>query len=223
MNNKTCPQCGKTNEAEKFIGSFCQDCYLSRNSFFEIDREFQVKKCTSCERIWTGKWTNEDQLIDYIKGKVKSKERVLSIKVGLHEIDTKKTTANVCVTLKTAGSNVEQCKETLIRINSMQCDECSRKTSGYFEAIIQVRCKIGEEVDHDKIMKKAEAIAKKILKEGAFIAKVEEQKEGIDLYVSNTRTAVSVVSGYGKYTLATQLAGQKQGKQLYRTSICIRF
>ncbi len=223
MNNKTCPLCGKSDDGEKFIGSFCKDCYLSRNSFFDIEKEFEIKRCPTCERVWLGKWTGDNYLIPFIKGKIKTKELILDSNVELNQIDTKKVKANVCATFKFQRNKVEQCKETLIRILPIQCDECSRKTSGYFEAIVQIRGKIGEEPDYDKLMAKAEAIAKKIMKEGAFIAKVEEQKEGIDLYVSNTQTAVSVVAGYGKYALATQLAGQKQGKQLYRTSICIRF
>lgn len=221
MHYKTCPTCGKSQESEKFIGSFCFNCYIARTSLFEIEPSFEVKKCTACHKIWIGKWSYEKELKNFIKGKVKTKEKILDLRISLDEIEAKQFKATVCASFKVAKSKVEQCKETNVKLRLIQCNECSRKTSGYYEAIIQIRAK--EKVDYEKLQDKAEKIARRIIKEGAFIAKIEEQKEGIDLYVSNTKTAVSVIAGHGKYALATKLAGQKQGKQLFRTTICIRF
>src|SRR3989338_7394629 len=153
---KTCPICGKSEEASKFIGSFCQSCYLERTTLFEIPHEVQTKRCPSCKRVWIGKWAHDSELVQFIKNKVKSKNTVLNCNVDFEMLSSKKFSIEICCKVKVGTSITEQCKTTRLLVAAEQCDECSRKTSGYYEAIVQVRGKEGREVDLDLIERKAQ-------------------------------------------------------------------
>ena len=73
-------------------------------------------------------------------------------------------------------------------------------------------------IDHGKT-----ALIKAMVGNESFVAKVEELKEGTDIYVGSHKTATDVLSRLKlAYTQANKLAGKKRGKNLYRRSYCVR-
>src|SRR3989338_486807 len=106
---------------------------------------------------------------------------------------------------------VEKTLSGIIRIIKTACTECNKKTGGYFEAIIQLRSD-----NKARTEQFASGIIKKI-EEESFIAKIEELKNGFDLYVGDRKVALKAVKGFNlPFTTASQLAGKKDGNDLYR-------
>jgi nonsense-mediated mRNA decay protein 3 len=116
-----------------------------------------------------------------------------------------------------AGAFVEVKRKVAVNYAKTICIDCSRTASGYFEAIIQVRGKKRERVE-----KKAGEIANAVLKK-SFIPKIEELKEGIDIYCGSRNEAIGALNALRLGFLRTEkLAGERDGKRLYRTTLAIR-
>ena len=96
------------------------------------------------------------------------------------------------------------------------CTECSRSSSQYFEAIIQLR---GDPI---KVGRMAGMMTNK-LEERTFIPKIEELKEGLDIYCGSRNEAIAALNVFKLGFLRTEkLAGEKNGKRLYRTTLLVR-
>lgn len=96
------------------------------------------------------------------------------------------------------------------------CPDCVRKSGGYFEAIIQLRGKAGK-------VRRYERLFKKMLAKKTFVTKEEELREGLDLYIGSSRAVVEMLAELGvRAKMSRKLAGQKEGRRLYRTTFLVR-
>ncbi len=96
------------------------------------------------------------------------------------------------------------------------CQDCGRRSGGYHEAIIQLRG------NSTRINQLAQALLRE-LEAITFVTKVIEKKEGVDLQVGSKRAAIDVMSKRHFETITSnKLVGEKNGKQLYRKTICVR-
>ncbi len=109
------------------------------------------------------------------------------------------------------------------------CDVCSLKSARHYEAILQVRGKLTKEKSSEvkKILQRLAMNASK-RERNAFIAKVEERREGFDLYVNPVSLARQMASmlklEFGaKVKESAKLVGQtKDGRRKFRFSILAR-
>jgi NMD protein affecting ribosome stability and mRNA decay len=63
----------------------------------------------------------------------------------------------------------------------------------------------------------------KKLQERTFIPKMEELKEGVDIYCGSRNEAIATLNVFKLGFLRTEkLAGEKNGKRLYRTTLLVR-
>ncbi|VVB98504.1 NMD3 family protein [uncultured archaeon] len=203
-----CPRCGAGEGTKKFVGPFCIDCY---EFTIKIPDKLEMRRCKRCGSVkLRGEWTpfTMKKVTDWVKSKFKGE--FTSVEFDAEE--------NLAVfTIERDGSKVQIEKMINFEVLVDMCPECNKKSGGYFEAIVQLR---GNEA---RIKKYARIFAERLEKEGTFISKVAELKEGLDLYVGSTKAAMSVITRLGlKYGISTSLSGQKQGKRLYRTSFSIR-
>jgi NMD protein affecting ribosome stability and mRNA decay len=96
------------------------------------------------------------------------------------------------------------------------CTDCGREGSQYFEAIIQLRGA------PNRVEKMADVLSRKLQKT-TFIPKMEELKEGIDIYTGSRNDAIAALNAFSLGFLRTEkLAGQRQGRRLYRTTLLVR-
>ncbi len=203
-----CPKCGTQEGTKKFIGPFCIDCYYFR---INVPDKVELQQCKRCLKIKFGsKWTrsSERKIKDYVKSKFKGEftnaEFLLDKKKALFIIEKD-------------GAKTEIEKTINFNFNLDICPECNKKAGGYFEAIIQLRG------NSDRIKKYFRIFEKELDKVETFVSKVVELKEGLDIYVGNTRVVLAIIKRLGlRHTISTKLAGQKQGKRVYRTSFAIR-
>ncbi len=203
-----CPKCGAAEGTKKFIGPFCIDCYEFR--IFVPDK-LELHQCKHCGRMkMRGKWMpfSEKKVTNWVESKLKGEFTSVEFSP-----DWKKAV----FTIDRDGSRVGIEKPLSLEFIKDMCPDCNKKSGGYFETIIQLR---GNDA---RIAKYAKLFEEMLEREGTFISKGVELKEGLDLYAGSTSSTLDVIKKLGlTYGISTTLAGQKQGKRLFRTTFAIR-
>ncbi len=202
-----CPKCGKEGDPAESVGAFCPACYDFKIKLPEI----HFKKCKKCERVLFDK-----EWLPYNKKKIE--ERIVSRLKGSFNRADYYLDAEQAVFYFEIGGKVHMENRTLSpKIEIVMCPNCSRESGGYFEAILQFR---GNKKSRKFFANKLHHL----LSNKTYVNKVEEKKEGIDLYVGSTKVVLNVLKEMGlTYKISRTLHTQKEGKMLYRTTFAIRF
>jgi nonsense-mediated mRNA decay protein 3 len=206
---RVCPKCGALSGSKKFFGDFCEDCYLSMINL-ELPMRIEVLFCKICGKVRVSKWDelNKTTLENIVKKNAKGSYDSFSVKpLGGNQYEV--------VFLVSKGSNYFEVKRKFsLKMDNSICDDCSRATSGYYEAIIQVRGKNAKRWS-EKILRE--------LKGRTFVSKYRELDEGIDIYIGSRKEAAEVLSILKrKPTISDKLYGVKDGRRVYRRTYCIR-
>jgi len=107
-------------------------------------------------------------------------------------------------------------QDVSILITKAQCADCSRSHSQYFEAIIQLR-------GNEKKVERMAGVLGSRIESRSFIPRIDELKEGIDIYCGSRNEAIAALNAQKLGFLRTEkLAGEKNGKRLYRTTLLVR-
>lgn len=206
MSGIICPRCGKSSGEAEFIDSFCVDCYPFK---VRLPERMSVEQCTRCKRVHVrGEWAqyNPRKISDYVISKCKG-----DFDSAGYDPETQKA----AFIMSGSGARVE--RTIPLEVVKTICQQCSRMSGGYFEAIIQLR---GDPI---RVLGHTEMLLKRLAKMNTFITKEEEKDGGIDLYVGNSKAVVELMGELGLKTLITKkLVGRDQGKRLYRTTFLIR-
>lgn len=201
-----CAKCGCSDKEKRFVGAFCIDCY----EFKAYLKDPKIKICKRCEKIKIGnEWTkyNEELISTYLEKKFKGDFK--KVKVNFPQRKAK-------LTFYIDGKDIEIEKDFNLDIEETICPECLKKSSGYYEAIIQVR---GSEKRVSKIAKK---ISKKIERE-SFVSKIDELKEGIDIYVGSNKVARKTLEDLNlNFKTSEKLSGVREGRRIYRITYAVR-
>jgi len=203
-----CPNCGK--ETRKGL---CRDCFLERNPIRVKD--VGVVICNNCSRfLYKSKWNrNLDRFLDRIieGGLVHHPD----IEIRWMDFEWEKKGGRIYLDIEiTAGYEGEEFKTGLnstIKIEKKLCLDCSRRSGGYYEAILQFRIKEAptEKDVHPK-----------------YVARAEKVRGGFDFYITSLRYARQTASHYRdkgyKTKESPKLAGVRNGKRFYRFSISVK-
>ncbi|VVC01607.1 NMD3 family protein [uncultured archaeon] len=196
-----CPICGKSDEKVAFHGELCMDCARERVPQFP---NVHVGICQKCgEVIDKGRKKKEMTIEEEISRilKIKQQKPVYAPEYKSVEYDT-------------PYGRISQ--DILVLFDKNMCVDCARSGSQYFEAIIQLRD------NPDKVERMAERLIKRISSR-SFVPKIEELKEGIDIYCGSRNEAIAALNSQQLGYLRTEkLAGEKNGKRLYRTTLLVR-
>ncbi len=217
---KTCPSCGKTDDETEFVGAFCSQCYARRVPVFKLPRNLRLRICPRCTRVLAagGEWTGftDDFFKQWILRKVKSPLEVRSARVSL-ERGKNGFHASLELVFDADGAAVEKSANAFVEVDKSLCDECHKASGGYHEAVIQLR---------GANLSKLRSLAKKLaegIRKTSFVSGCEEKKEGIDFLAGSRAAAMQEVNALGKpFTLSHKLTGMRDGKRVYRATICIR-
>lgn len=132
-------------------------------------------------------------------------------KVKVILFDDKSATVNL--TYNVNGDDVTFKKVVALKMEHQICISCYRKSSGYYEAIVQLR---GDPFRVEKMKLKFE---KFIGSRSGFISKIENEDFGTDIYVSDKFLAKAF---FGFYKLAPKVSytlySVKNGKRIYRNT-----
>jgi NMD protein affecting ribosome stability and mRNA decay len=197
-----CPTCGKSDSDAPFHGELCMECAKERIGELPTVR---VTICAKCGEVMD-------------RGRKKKK---LSIQGEATRLLKLKDAAPVfsedltSVEYDTPTGRIK--RDVLVLVQKEQCADCSRSHSQYFEAIIQVRGG-----DRLKVERVADILIKRV-ESRSFVPKIEELKEGIDIYCGSRNEAIAALNAQKLGFMRTEkLAGEKNGKRLYRTTLLVR-
>ena len=207
-----CPTCNRSSSECRFIGEFCEFCAtdIAKRHAPEI---VVVEQCRLCERIRIkGVYRSMDN--DSIKYVIESEMKMPGWKVEVESIADREAIAEFYYSLY---RDIAFEKSVHMKIVHRTCTDCFRRSSGYYEAIVQLR---GEPA---KVEKASERIDKFLQSRGAFIAKIEKTEGGCDIYLSS-KDAISEFFMQRKLTpkKSFHLYGMKKNKRLYRNTYYLR-
>jgi nonsense-mediated mRNA decay protein 3 len=209
---KYCPTCNRSSEDVHFIGEFCELC-IKEKLAKSLPSGVTLEVCKSCGRIKTREGyfnSNKEAIADAVSSSVGGKW-----KIAIKEFDWKHAT----VTFKQEYGDewVKIDKEIEVKVKKPMCIDCYRQTSGYYEAILQIR---GPDSKVESTMAK---LMKFISVRNTFTSRVDELENGYDIYLSDKKVANAFFEYYElKPGRSYSLYGLKNGKELYRNIYILR-
>ena len=251
MPNRFCAICGKKIDGDSPHVGMCLNCYLKEHPLFDLPNKFTIYVCIDCgnytkKDVWFE--PSEDDLFSILseavqkfllKPFIKNSQIEFSLSFDEKSLEysskdlLKSTEVLIKGTLKGNPKINHQMAVQLI-LNNTLCKNCSNIRGGtYFVSILQLRVK--DEKQYEFILKILEEInnfAENLFKKDQrqYISKVEDQKYGVDLYLSTNEIMNHIVkflrSHYHFLLKRTKkLVGRdnQKGKNLYRLKTSIKF
>ncbi len=196
MTNKFCFKCGKN---ARLKHGLCSNCFKEE---IKLPKKIEVVLCSKCRLM-----KFENRWIDYNPEKLLSK----FIKRKKAKITEKNNKLTVVISGK--------CYETRLHKNKIICTACIKKSSGYYEGVIQLR----GFTDDD--LKNIEDIVNEINKKSFYVLK--NLKHGIDIKVGNKSIINSITKKIRKripceQKSSSQIATRIDGRNVYRIFILLR-
>ena len=208
-----CPTCNRSSNDVKFIGEFCEVCVADK--IMKTLRDYAVdESCKSCKRIRTSEGympVSKNSLKDAIR-------HSLGTKCNISVISFDESSAAVRFSCQEEMGMVEFEKKIRIETKRTMCMDCYRRTSGYYEAVVQLR---GDNGKADMIMKK---LINFIEVRGAFVSRIDELSNGYNIYISDKKITASFFQlNKLKPKRSFTLYGVKRGNKVYRNAYLLRF
>ncbi len=204
---RICPRCGTSSAARAFVGEICLECSLSGKRE-KWPAKIEIEACQKCGKMRKGKEWKEfhPSLVSALAAlAMKGVPGHYNYEAGVWE-----------GIWEQGGESAPFSHPLPVLEKKSVCPSCNRMSSGYFEGIIQLRG------DSDKAKKWAEKLSKQISKI-TFVPKVEEMHGGYDIYIGEKKEVPEILFHHGfKYLRTEKLAGEKNGKRLYRSTFLIR-
>ncbi len=234
-----CPECGNTEEP--LINGVCKTCFLKTYKMLKIPENTTINVCKHCNsKLFKGQWIDEyipeDEIIyRTLEEEIQLDELVEDPIIDLEILQMRGTIAECEIesTGTIQGSTITETHQTNIKIKHTVCPSCSKKESGYYEAVIQVRAD-KRNLKTNEIENIEQHIIKTVEKQSqhdklAYIPQVLKPKEGIDYYIGSLKTARKIVNnlktnigGISKESPRLISEDSSTGKGLYRIWISFR-
>lgn len=215
-----CYRCGK--KVGKLYLGLCLSCFKKEYSLLnEIPDIIKVKKCKVC-----GNYFYKNKSFPSIE---KCTERILrNILSRKNEIESAEfrivgNTIKLEYRVKHSGVSFKEKKDIQIKVKEFVCKRCQKRLVEYFEMKIQFRGNIPP-----SILEEIDRFLKGKKRKDAYISKIEELKEGIDIYLPSKSVGQQLVhylrKRYKVKILRTRkLRGLKNGTKFYKDTIVVRF
>ncbi|MCX8194777.1 MAG: 60S ribosomal export protein NMD3 [Candidatus Micrarchaeota archaeon] len=196
-----CPLCGEPEGKKRFLGELCLDCAKSRIPPFP---QLKITRCKRCGfLVDKARKRKEASLGEEVLRLLKLQRKGASFDEEKGEVEYELAGEKIRLPVK-------------VSLSEAACNVCSRAASQYFEAIIQLRG------NGRKAQKMAGLLAARIERK-SFVPKIERLKEGIDIYCGSRSEAIAALNSFGLGFVRTEkLAGQREGRRLYRTTLLVR-
>ncbi|MFX0039071.1 MAG: NMD3-related protein [Promethearchaeota archaeon] len=251
MPNRFCAICGTSiGESDPHYG-MCLKCYLKEHPLFELPDKFSLNICIDCgsyskKDMWIEPERNEifsiiEQALQRYVLKSLLKKQNIEFSLSFDKDSFVFSAKDLLVSLEASiqgvlkkDLNIVYAQTIKINLNYMLCKNCANLRSGtYYLSIIQLRVKNEDQFDLlkrilDEINEYVERIFEKDHKQ--YISKIEDQKYGIDLYLSTNELMNHLITFLkSKYHFvfkrSKKLVGRdiQRGKNLYRFKSLIKF
>ena len=234
-----CPECGSSDK--EMIDNICIDCFLKDFQLLTIPPHINVTVCSHCNsKLEEGKWIEsniptEEIIYRALERNIKleeiAKEEIIDLKINKMRGSIAECTIEA--EAKVLNETIQETHKTNVQIKKSACPTCSKRNSGYYEAVIQLRADERELTSEEKVY--AEEIIfntlNKLFKKDklAYIAEKLNPKEGTDYYIGSYKSAKKVLTSLRKnfggiVKESPRLISQDKstGKGLYRIWISLR-
>ena len=229
-----CPLCGGPSD-----GDLCARCRAGRTRWMEVTPRVECVSCPTCGSrkagaVWqdspaSRKETARELAIRAIR--LAPEVWDPKFRVALWEKSPNRTIATVQVEARLFDVPVEDEARVEIIWRRETCDRCSRISGGYFEGVVQVRA-AGRALTHreQEVAARIACEVEERLQAGgsrlSFISRMTDE-EGLDIVVGESSMGEEIaqeITGTlgGRYTVHPKLAGEKDGRRLYRITYSIR-
>jgi len=207
---KFCFVCGK--KTENLIEGYCEECYKKEFKLLETP-EASFTICPRCNSI---KYRNDWQDIEIeelIKQKIKPLGDIVEMKIEKND----KIHISVKGFLKGSKKLKKEVYTIPLKLNKVLCPQCIKKSTGYYEAILQLRGNITDDI--------IDFIDRQAMKQNEFY-RLERVKNGLDFYIVNKSFANRTAGLVKKRFKATikksfKVVTKKEGKNIYRNIILV--
>jgi nonsense-mediated mRNA decay protein 3 len=234
--NLFCHKCGQPSE-----NGLCPACALESIEILKCPEHVEVTMCSVCGaklvngRWQISEWTAEELAYEaaYNSLLVHSDIQNTNIDMRLMKRGSTRYLARANLSGAFMGMPIEKNCEIPVKVILTACDRCSRMAGKYFESVIQVRGSSmpPTQIALDACRNMAISMADAAYRSGdqlAFIQDIKETKGGLDLIVGSTQLgrqiAKAIFERYGgRMQESAKLAGKKDGNDIYRTTILVRF
>ena len=234
-----CPECGSSDK--EMIGDICIDCFLKDFKPIQVPTNIKVTVCSHCNsKLEKGQWVEsniptEEIIYRALENNIQVDERIEEeiIDLEIEQIKGRTAQCTVEINCKLSNKQVQDIIEVDVQINKSACPTCSKRNSGYYEAVIQLRAdnrplnaeekKYADEIIFNSLNKQYKR------DKLAYLAERLTLKEGIDYYIGSLKSAKKGVTalrknfgGIVKESPRLISEDKSTGKGLYRVWISIR-
>jgi len=251
MPNRFCAICGISLGEDSPHFGMCLDCYLKENPLFELSKSSTINVCIDCGNYskkdnWITPSSEDIESILYeiiqkfiLKSQVKNKDIELDFEIDQENIEYSSTNLIKAVEVLVMGrlkdsKNISFQQTTKLIINNILCNNCSNLRGGtYFISILQLRVKEENQLEFiEQMLIEIDDYVKALFDKDPrhYISKIEDQKYGIDLYLSTNELMnliIKFLKGKHQFLLkrSKKLVGRdnQKGKNLYRLKASIKF
>jgi nonsense-mediated mRNA decay protein 3 len=234
-----CVVCGRTGLA--LTDGVCAECAADRTVLLTLPERGELVVCPSCgARRVGGRWDRpgsplvptEEDLAPFLR---------VHPEVGVRSVRWEETTSTATVRELVAHASVrfrgierEVALRFSVRLLSQSCPECSRRSGRYYTAVVQLRGPADGRGERPRELRaRLERLWSGVLEEArpdvrAAVSWREERPEGWDYYLVETVPARALARIAKQRFAATlkesaTLAGRKDGHDVYRVTVCVRF
>ncbi|MBE8540533.1 NMD3-related protein [Geoglobus acetivorans] len=224
-----CAVCGKESEHP-----VCGKCLLERIEAVKIPPVVEITVCPKCDAKRLEKWKTislEEAVEKVLEKETRIHEEVEVLDFSFQPFGLDETGKYQFTFYgKIRDHEFEYSSFFEVRLKKIACEKCSRQAGGYYEAIIQIRAD-NRELKDEELERIGEIIGAGMDKQRshpkAFITKIEEKKEGIDIYMGDKKLAQKIARAIlkelgGELSESSKIAGRQDGRDIYRFTYSVR-
>ena len=187
LNTRFCAKCGK--ELAKLHEGMCADCHFDSGSV-KLPRKITVQVCKNCDSVnWNGLWIKSEHPHEYYLhlAVLDRLDAPSEIEVENAKILQSDKEGRVELSLDILGRKFTQVLPVELYVIERKCLDCIQRSRLVHEATLQLRTTRGAEGFISAAMPAIERYKSNILK-------IEEQKNGADVYMSGKEPARHLAS-----------------------------
>jgi nonsense-mediated mRNA decay protein 3 len=233
-----CPRCGQPTEE-----GLCRECTLQATRLFSSPDVAEVVVCSICgSRQAKGKWQLPDgRSVEELAPQAAADALLLhkeleepKIELDLRKVGATRYLAKINIYGSFKGQSISEECEIPVRIKLVACDRCSRMAGKYFQSTVQLR---GNETRSltEREIEECKKMARDMADSGyhggdqlSFIQEMKKVKGGLDIILGSTQLGRRMARAFqerfgGKLLETAKLVGKKDSRNVYRSTLLIRF
>ena len=236
-----CIECGKplSDDEESMVCHDCRDKQIEeKEDLLVLPESVTVTVCGKCGAHKHGKSWKAPQILertieDELRSSVVPSQGVLikELSVSPCQRTKKQFPCVISGNFEYEGKEIKRDYRLLALVKYEVCEVCSRKYGNYFEAILQLRRErsLTEGQLEELEAKVLDFVEKEKERDWhCFVTRVEEVHGGLDFFLSSSSLAQKLSTFLlnslgGETKTSSSLVGRREGRNLYRSTYCLRF